>query len=285
MNGALTPDNESIILTLIRSGRIPHTVIIEGDDQDERDAAAFLLAAGAVCTGDDKPCLECTPCRKILDSAHPDLIIPTASKTSKTGILSLKDLREKYLSQVSIKPNEAPLKIYLFRDADTLLREDAQNTLLKVIEEPPQNLLFIFAVEKAKAMLGTVRSRSHIITLRHAFEPDENSVSAAEKIVDGIVSLYEYDLLLAMNALSDKDTAEGALTVVSEKLRTALLYQSGIATDDISAKKLSRKLDRRRLLDMLDVTHQTTAKLKTNVNMQLLLTWLCTQYRRITWQK
>lgn len=285
MNSSLTPENESIILTLIHSGRIPHTVIIEGDDKDERDAAALLLAAGAVCTSDNKPCLACIPCRKILDSAHPDLIIPAASKTSKTGILSLKDLRENYLSQVSIKPNEAQLKIYLFRDADTLLREDAQNTLLKIIEEPPQDLLFIFAVEKAKAMLGTVRSRAHIITLRHAYEPDEDSVSAAEKIVSGIVSLYEYDLLLAMNALTDKDTAESALTVVSEKLRIALLYQNGIATDDNSAKKLSRKLDRRRLLDMLDVTHQTTAKLKTNVNIQLLLTWLCTQYRRITWQK
>ena len=56
-------------------------------------------------------------------------------------------------------------------------------------------------------------------------------------------------------------------------------------TDDPSVKKLSRKLDRARIITMIETTLATVAKLKTNVNLQLLTTWLCTQYRRITWQK
>ncbi len=75
------------------------------------------------------------------------------------------------------------------------------------------------------------------------------------------------------------------MTVFCEKLRLALSFQSGVMTGDVCARKLSRKLDRARILSMTDVSLEAVARLKTNVNLQLLSTWLCTQYRRITWQK
>ncbi len=169
MEISLKKENEKMILDLIRSRRLPHTVIIEGDSKDERDNAAMLLMCGAICSSDDKPCLSCRACKKVLEGIHPDVFIPKPSKKLKSGIISLNELRDDYLSQASIKPNEADIKIYLFTDADRLLREDSQNTLLKIIEEPPQNLLFIFTAEKAKALLPTVRSRAHLITLSRIF--------------------------------------------------------------------------------------------------------------------
>ena len=284
MDLTLQQDNHNAVIGLIRTGRIPHTVIIEGDSKEERDSAALLLAAGAVCTGGDKPCLSCIQCRKVLEGVHPDVTVPTASKTSKTGIIALKDLRE-HMSSASIKPNEAALRIYIFFDADRMLREDAQNTLLKIIEEPPQDILFIFTVEKAKLLLPTVRSRAHIITLRRSFTPDESTVQAAQSVTDGIVSLYEYDLLRALSSLGDKTAVENVLALVTESLRLAMLYLSGVPTDDPTAKKLARKLDRRRIIALSDATYEAAQKLRTNINLQLLLTRLCTQYRRITWQK
>ena len=284
MDITISKDNEKSVLDILRSGRIPHTVIIEGDSKEERDSAAMLLAAGAVCKGEIKPCLDCIPCKKVLDGAHPDVTVPRPSKTSKTGIISLKDLRDS-LSSASIKPNEADLKIYIFYDADKLLREDSQNTLLKIIEEPPQDILFIFTVENAKALLATVRSRARLISLESSFVPDEESVAAAERIVDGIVSLYEYDLLLTLSTLGDKSAVTSALSVLTEKLRLALLYQSGITTDDISALKLAKKLDRKHIIELTETTVSAVSKLKTNVNPQLIMTWLCSRYRRITWQK
>ena len=282
---SLKTENEEQIRALVRTGRLPHTVIIEGDSKDERDNAALLLAASAVCRADDKPCLCCNPCKKVLDGQHPDVIIPQPSKKLKSGIISLQDLREEYLSQASIKPNEADAKVYLFFDADRLLREDSQNTLLKIIEEPPQNLLFLFTAEKAKALLPTVRSRAHIITLSRTDLRDEDGEAAAAEITDGVVALYEYDLLLTLTKLGKKEQVEAALTAFAEKLRLALAFQSGVMTDDACAKKLARKLDRSRLIALIEVTLATVNKLKTNVNLQLLTTWLCTQYRRITWQK
>lgn len=274
-----------MILSLIRSGRIPHTVIIEGGGAEERAGAATLLATGAICKEAERPCLSCTACRKVLAGSHPDLILPKPSENLKTGILSLKELRDKYLSGISVKPNEADIKVYIFSEADKLLREDAQNALLKTIEEPPQRLLFIFTTESAKRLLLTVRSRARILTLSNKELTDEESTEAARSLIAGIVSLYEYDLLQALFRLDDKEKLTAALTVLTEKLRAALGFYSGIRTEDEDVKRLTRKLDRGRVIALIEVTGDTLGKLKTNVNMQLLTTWLCSQYRRLTWQK
>ena len=285
MSEMMNRENRDMVLALARSGRIPHTIIIEGDRPEERHEAAMKLACAAVCTDDEKPCLRCTQCRKVLSGGHPDMLTAQPTKRLKSGILALDDLRELYLSQTSIKPNEAPLKIYYFPDADKLLREDAQNTLLKVIEEPPQPLLFLFTVEKAANMLPTVRSRAHILSLRSTRIHDESNVSAADDIIEGIVSVYEYDLLVALSALNTKDRISDVLAVLTEKMRLALSHQSGVMTDDSSARMLSRKLDRMRIIALIDATYDAALKLNTNVTLQLLITWLCTQYRRIAWQK
>lgn len=285
MEISLQQDNEKAVLELIRSGRLPHTIILEGGEKDERDSAALLLAAGAVCREANPPCLRCNPCRKVLDGIHPDVFRPEPSKNLKSGILSLKDLRDSYLSQMSIRPNEADCKVYLFSDADKLLREDSQNALLKTIEEPPQSLYFIFTVQSAKSLLLTVRSRAHIMTLHREDVRDEDTEATADKLIDGVVSLYEYDLLHTLYTLSDKARLEETLCVFTEKLRQALSFYSGVMTDDSSVKKLTRKLDRRRVIALIEITNEAVNRLKTNVNIQLLTTWLSSQYRRITWQK
>lgn len=285
MEISLQQDNEKAVLELIRSGRLPHTIILEGGEKDERDSAALLLAAGAVCREANPPCLRCNPCRKVLDGIHPDVFRPEPSKNLKSGILSLKDLRDSYLAQMSVRPNEADCKVYLFSDADRLLREDSQNALLKTIEEPPQSLYFIFTVQSAKSLLLTVRSRAHIMTLHREDVRDEDTEATADKLIDGVVSLYEYDLLHTLYTLSDKARLEEALCVFTEKLRQALSFYSGVMTDDPSVKKLTRKLDRRRVIALIEITNEAVNRLKTNVNIQLLTTWLSSQYRRITWQK
>lgn len=285
MEISLQQDNEKAVLELIRSGRLPHTIILEGGEKDERDSAALLLAAGAVCRDDNSPCLRCNPCRKVLDGIHPDVFRPEPSKNLKSGILSLKDLRDSYLSQMSIRPNEADCKVYLFSDADKLLREDSQNALLKTIEEPPQSLYFIFTIQSAKSLLLTVRSRAHIMTLHREDVRDEDTEATSDALIDGVVSLYEYDLLHTLYTLSDKARLEETLRVFTEKLRQALSFYSGVMTDDPSVKKLTRKLDRRRVIALIEITNEAVNRLKTNVNIQLLTTWLSSQYRRITWQK
>ena len=268
----LQKENEALVRELVGSGRIPHTIIIEGGDSEERVNAAVLLATGALCKEHDRPCLSCPACQKALKDAHPDFFIPKPTKGLKSGILSLKDLRDNYLAQMSVRPNEADIKVFLFRDADKLLREDAQNALLKTIEEPPQNLLFIFTTESAKSMLLTVRSRARVVTLRHTFSTDSDSEQAASSVIDGMISLYEYDMLKTLSSFKDKQSMTAALGVFVEKLRQALSFYSGLSTTDPEVKKLTRKLDRARIIALIEVTDQAVRKLKTNINLQLLQT-------------
>ena len=228
----LQKENEALVRELVGSGRIPHTIIIEGGDSEERVNAAVLLATGALCKEHDRyravifmtslyyTTVRGPACQKALKDAHPDFFIPKPTKGLKSGILSLKDLRDNYLAQMSVRPNEADIKVFLFRDADKLLREDAQNALLKTIEEPPQNLLFIFTTESAKSMLLTVRSRARVVTLRHTFSTDSDSEQAASSVIDGMISLYEYDMLKTLSSFKDKQsmTAAAAPEPKREKL-------------------------------------------------------------------
>lgn len=280
----LREPTKETLRSVISGGRIPHTVIIECDDKDERDNAALYLACAAVCREHESPCLCCDQCRKAMDRAHPDIIIPLPSKKLKSNIISLKDLRDEYLSQASIKPNESDTKVYIFFDADTLLREDSQNTLLKLIEEPPQSMLFVFAVSSAESMLMTVRSRARIITLERQDTVDESDNDIARSIAEGLISLHEYDLMLAMNDIT-KDNIMGVLARVGESLRLALNMLSGVPTQDSTAIALSRTLDRRRLIALIETTADAVDKSYTNIGTDLLVTWLCAQYRRISWQK
>ena len=123
------------------------------------------------------------------------------------------------------------------------------------------------------------------MTLHREDVRDEDTEATADKLIDGVVSLYEYDLLHTLYTLSDKARLEDTLCVFTEKLRQALSFYSGVMTDDPSVKKLTRKLDRRRVIALIEITNEAVNRLKTNVNIQLLTTWLSSQYRRITWQK
>lgn len=280
----LSQETRRALDMLIHSGRLPHTVIIEGDERAQRDAAVMYLTCAAVCREKDAPCMRCDQCRKALDRAHPDIIIPLPSKKTKTNIIPLQELRDEYLSQASIVPNESDTKVYLFFDADSTLREDAQNTLLKLIEEPPQSMLFLFSVERAENLLATVRSRAHTLTLSSSAQPDENVADIAQDIAQGLVSLHEYELMLALFYIT-KENLVPVLTEVRDVLRRCLLHLSGVLSDDSVVRTLTRRLTRERLLQLIDVTGTAIEKSQTNIGTDLLITWLCTQYRRIAWQK
>lgn len=276
----LSDTTKEMLREMTAGGRIPQSVIIESSEKQERDNAAIYLACAAVCREESRPCLSCDQCRKALEKAHPDITIPLPSKKLKTNIISLKELRDEYLSQASIKPNESDTKVYLFFDADTLLREDSQNTLLKLIEEPPQSMLFVFAVQNAENLLATVRSRSRILSLMRQDTVDENIDEIARDVAKALISLHEYDLMLAMSYLN-KDNIAAVLTQVSEYLRLALHEDN---TDD-TAKALARACPKKRIIRLIEATADAVEQSYTNIGTDLLITWLCAQYRRISWQK
>lgn len=274
-----------IIKNIISSGRLPHAVILEGGGENAQRLAAFI-SAYAVCGENDKPCGNCKNCRNALNKTHADItyVYPEGSRKSKT--LSIDQIRE-LSKDAYVLPNDSDSKVYIFENADSVFSEIVQNAFLKLLEEPPKGVYFILLCQSAKGLLPTILSRCAVINLQGSPQIQQEAVTAAEKIAEGMLSLNEYDLLLALKALNDKALAEDILGYVKLILFDAVSLLSGAKPrySPELAKKLSARFTRIKLLDMIELTDSSKYKLKQNININLLMTQLCGEYRRISWQR
>lgn len=138
----------------ISRGHISHFYLICGPQGAGKRTLARLLAAAAVCKAADKPCLSCAACRKVMAGTHPDFI--TVDDPEKKHISV--DLIRQTRADMYIQPNEADRKIYLIPRAQDM-RTEAQNALLKILEEPPAYGVFVLLTDNPEKLLPTVRSR------------------------------------------------------------------------------------------------------------------------------
>lgn len=274
----------SAINSLESNGRIPHAIIIEGSDSEKTLAAAKFLSMYAVCTAEQKPCGVCNQCHKAQNAAHADIYY--AQPEGKSGGYSIKQLR-KIIEDAYIKPNEASSKVYILAEAENRLSAVQQNALLKLIEEPPQNVIFIFTCENSRNFLITIRSRCTILRLRDEHSFDEDATDFAKQIISGMLSTKEYDLLKSLTVLSKKDKADDVLSVVTLILRDGLMMLSGgkPKTDAELGRRLSLSFNKRRIIELIEVTEDAKIKIAQNINISLLTTRLCGEYRRISWQR
>ena len=143
----------------IQSGRISHFYLICGPEGSGRHTLARLLAAAVLCQDTAKPCLRCTPCRKLLENNHPDFITVEDPEHKNVAVKIVRQFRE----DVFIRPNESDHKIYFLPQE---LGIEGQNALLKILEEPPQYGVFILLTDNPEKLLPTVRSRCTELLLR-----------------------------------------------------------------------------------------------------------------------
>ncbi len=138
----------------LSKGHISHFYLISGPEGSGKRTLARLLAAAILCTGGEKPCMKCTPCRKVLEGMHPDFITVDDPEKKTVPV----DLIRQARADMYIQPNESDHKIYLFPRAQDM-GIPGQNALLKVLEEPPQYGVFLLLTTNPDALLPTVRSR------------------------------------------------------------------------------------------------------------------------------
>ncbi len=275
---------ENILNTLESNGRIPHAIIIEGSDREKTLEAARFLSMYAVCTAENKPCGHCNQCHKASNAAHAD--IKYAYTEGKSNSYSIKQLRE-IIADAYIRPNEADAKVYILEEAESRLDVVQQNAILKLIEEPPKNVHFIMTCLNSRRLLDTIRSRCTLVRLRQECRFDEEALNIAKNIVSGILCSREYELLKAVYALTDKEKADDTLSAVSLILRDGLAALSGgrAGLDASLGRKLSINFTKDKLIRMIELTECAKKKITQNININLLTTWLCGEYRRISWQR
>ena len=138
----------------LQTGHISHCCLITGPEGSGKHTLARLLAAAILCQGEDKPCLRCHPCRKVLEGLHPDFITVDDPEHKTVSVDVIRQAR----ADIFVQPNESDRKIYLFPRAQDM-GLPGQNALLKVLEEPPGYGVFVLLTTNPDALLPTVRSR------------------------------------------------------------------------------------------------------------------------------
>lgn len=200
---------ENSVLSTISSGRIPHAILIEGEVGLGKHTLASFISKAAVCERDKKPCGECKSCHMAMTNSHPDISVigPLEGKKNIT-VSQIRELR----ADAFIKPHMAEHKVYIIDDADTM-NEQSQNALLKILEEPPQGVIFILICKNKSTLLDTVISRSI------SFLPDLPEIGLA---ADYIVETGTADRTAAVEVLEKTDGNIGrALSLLNNEMGDA----------------------------------------------------------------
>lgn len=146
---------------LISAKRLPHAIIIEGDSGTGKRTLARYLAKVAVCDGDTPPCGGCRNCHLADAGTHPDIeVVAPEEKKKNIAVDQIRNLRTiAYLSA-----HTARRRAFIIEQASTM-NASSQNSLLKVLEEPPSDVLFLLLTESAEDLLETVVSRCLTVSL------------------------------------------------------------------------------------------------------------------------
>lgn len=296
----------------MENGNIPHAIIIDGAEGTGKKTLADIISKYCICIGNvpnhKKPCGLCSGCIKAEHGSHPD-IYKIDGKVS--GMLSIDNIR-KMRSDVYVKPNEAPAKVYILSDCDKMLAP-AQNALLKILEEPPGDVVFILTVSSANMLLQTVRSRARVfslfpagikeaaeylknnsennyescldiaencggnigIMLERLKENEDEARTLANDILKAVGMSSEYNLLLLTSKLStSRDFAVRTLDCMLELISLAIKESLGIETGSQSAAEISMKLSVKRISVLAEKIQNARNILNTNVNLNFFGAWL-----------
>ena len=246
--------------------RLPHAVILEGAGAEE---AAALLAATLVCEQGDH-CGQCAQCRMLLSGAHSDILHVHPEKATM-GVDTVRRVRQ----DVYIRPNQATHKVYVLHRAD-VLTEQAQNALLKILEEPPEYARFVLLCDNAARLLPTVRSRAARFGTRAAGEESAKIGAASLALLTTLCAGDRYGLAASAVAI-ERDRP--ALTAVLNELSAAFVAAAGYKTGHQAvvppiAEQLANTFTLERLLAMSEQTGRLLNMAERNVGGPLIGTLL-----------
>ena len=148
--------------TAAASGKISHAYLFLGGAGAGKRLVANTFAKALQCEAEGaKPCGSCRSCQAFDNGNHPDIIYVRGEKKN----IVVDEIREQILETVDLKPYHYQKKIYIIEKADTM-NVQAQNALLKTLEEPPAHAVFLLLAERAEAFLPTILSRVVTMKLR-----------------------------------------------------------------------------------------------------------------------
>ena len=153
----------------LKSNKISHAYIIHGEKYAGKEFIAKIFAMALQCEERAKgnfesvPCQKCHACKQALSDNQPDIIKLTHEKTPNS--ISVDDIREQISGNVVIKPYSSPYKVYIVPEAEKMTQQ-AQNALLKTLEEPPEYAVIMLLTSNINALLPTILSRCVVLNMK-----------------------------------------------------------------------------------------------------------------------
>jgi DNA polymerase-3 subunit delta' len=213
---------KEILNRALANGRLAHAYLFSGPDGIGKRLVAMALARAIVCD-EQRGCGHCLACRKIDHQNHPDLHILEPDGNS----LKIEQIRS-FQRDLNLKPLEAPRKICMIEQADTMT-VGAANALLKTLEEPRGDTLLILLTAQPNRLLETIRSRCQPLPFtRH---PNSRIQAELEKQL-GIDST-ESHILAALSEGSFKKAFGKDRELYLEQRRELLKTLTGLSSGSI----------------------------------------------------
>lgn len=175
-----------VLRSMAENGRPAHGVLFYGEKGTGKKKMADDYAAFLQCSAQEKtrPCGKCKACRTVYNHTHPDVF--TAQKTGKLGVISVgeaEDAKEGTVRDLRSKLFEYPIegrnKVIIFPDCTALGSWlQAQNMLLKMLEEPPEYGYIIFTAEQKSIFIETILSRIISLPVRRCSRAETEKILA-----------------------------------------------------------------------------------------------------------
>lgn len=226
----------------ITMDKISHAYILNGPDKTGKKMIAEAFAMTLQCEKKEKnPCLECHSCKQAINYNQPDIIYV---QHEKPNTISVDDIRNQVNRDIDVKPYGSRYKIYIVDEAEKM-NVQAQNALLKTIEEPPAYAIILLLTSNADAFLPTIRSRC--VTLNLKVVPDKmikkylmEQRSVPDYQADVCVAFAQGNVGKAIALASSEDFNElkSAAVQLMKRIKDIDLYELTEAVKQISEFKL-----------------------------------------------
>lgn len=253
----------------LRQRKVSHAYLFLGAEGSGKMRIAETFAMRLQCEGEGtEPCGVCSSCKAFLSGNHPDIVY--VRPTKKT--LGVDDIREQILEDVKLKQYRYRYKIYIVEQADAMTVQ-AQNALLKTLEEPPSYGVFLLLAERMEAFLPTILSRTVVLKVRPLPEQQVADYLRQKKFVPdteaAVLAAYAQGSIgRALSLLEDEGFSAMRQDILG---KMEALPRASLAEVLLWAKDLEQYKGDLRFLDMMQLWYRDCLVAKRLKNGDLLI--------------
>ncbi|MBI3017456.1 MAG: hypothetical protein HYY62_05635 [Deltaproteobacteria bacterium] len=268
-----------ILQKIADQSRVGSAYLLCGMHAQELKTQALLFAKRLNCLKGTL-CESCISCKKIDRTTHPDVtLIESQGETIK--IETLRELQR----VLHLKPYEGQWKVVIIDGAEQL-NPASGNSMLKILEEPPIQTVFLLLTPHMERLLPTIISRCHIIRISHAVSPALAELEWATELLS-LPREPEHIFELAKKVSQDDTTFDQSLETLTVWYHDLLCFKQGLRPQnsplqkkEILAQNISSNLSFQAITDKLTLVLEAKKNLQFQLNRELLAEALLFQLAR-----